>query len=491
MRTVVVTSTLALALSTTAAAQCTTQIVPVPVGTNGPVHELLRLQNGDILLVGDFTSALGIAANRIARWNSSTIVPLGSGLNGLVRDALELPNGDLVVGGTFTTAGGAPAGGLARWDGSSWSSIGTGPGADVWSIAVRPNGDILVGTSHVDRVRRWNGVAWSGIGLSPSPFVSLPVWAVHTMPNGDVVMSGEYLVAVPGGFRDMARWDGTSVHAMPGLGSGSTTGLSGHAIRFATLQDGTLCAAGAWTSMSVVQWTGTTWTFVPGTQVALGGALDLSQLPNGDWLLGGGFLYIGPDQSARGIVRRQAGTWAPFGGGVTGGARSFLPLPGGEVLVGGELTVVDGQPANNLALLVPTCPATATVAGSGCTGSGGPLLLAATSLPFCGATQRSVATGLPANAIGVGILGYTPLALPLNALLPQALPGCLLLASPDDLTLLPPNGGSVATSLVVPNAPTLVGIVLQQQVASVELGVGSAITAIGTTNALQLTIGSS
>jgi len=45
--------------------------VPIPIGTNGPVHELLQLQNGDILLVGDFTSAFGVAANRIARWNGS------------------------------------------------------------------------------------------------------------------------------------------------------------------------------------------------------------------------------------------------------------------------------------------------------------------------------------------------------------------------------------------------------------------------------------
>ncbi|MFN7591263.1 MAG: hypothetical protein ACK5UQ_22530 [Planctomycetota bacterium] len=490
MRAIAAATTLALALATAARAQCTTQIVPIPIGTNGPVHELLQLQNGDILLVGDFTSAFGVAANRIARWNGSAVTALGSGLNGLVRDALELPNGDLLVGGTFTTAGGLPAVGLARWDGSSWSTLGSGPGADVWSIAARPNGEIVVGTSHVDRARRWDGSAWSGLGLPPSPFVSFPVWAVHTMPNGDVVMSGEALVAVSGGFRDMARWDGTSVQAMPGLGSGTPSLLSGHAIRFAQLRDGTLYAAGGWSGIGVVRWTGTTWAVVPGTQVALGGALDLSELPNGDWLLGGGFLYIGPNQAARGVVRRRNGTWEPFGSGVTGGARSFLPLPNGDVLGGGELSVVDGQPANNLALLVPTCRATATSVGSGCSG-GGPLALAALSLPFTGSTQRSLAMILPGNAFGVGILGFTPLALPLNTLLPQALAGCLLLASPDELTLLPPNGGTVTTSLVVPNVPSLVGAVLQQQVASVELGPGGAITAIATTNALQLTIGSS
>ena len=304
-------------------------------------------------------------------------------------------------------------------------------------------------------------------------------------------MSGEALVAVSGGFRDMAVWDGTSVQAMPGLGTASPSGVGGHASRFVTLRDGTLRAAGGWFSFTVAQWNGTTWAIVPGTQSALGGAFDLSELPNGDWLLGGGFFYIGPNQAARGVVRRRNNVWEPFGSGVTGGARSFLPLPNGDVLVGGELSVVDGQPSNNLALLVPTCRGTATSVGTGCSGSAGPLALAALSLPFTGSTQRSLATGLPANAFGVGILGYTPLAVPLNNLLPQALAGCLLLASPDEPTLLPPNSGTVTTSLMVPNVPSLVGAVLQQQVASIELGVGGAITAIATTNALQLTIGSS
>ncbi len=475
--------------ATVAIAQCTTVIVPVPGGANGPVSVLRRLANGDILVAGNFTSLLGLNANRVARWNGFTVTPFGTGVDGRVNDAIELPNGDIVVGGEFTTAGGAPIPFIARWNGSAWSGFGPGTGGSVASLATRPNGEIYAGGAFVERVLRWDGTSWSSIGVSPFPFPGFiwPVAAMHTLPNGDLVVSGTVVYGAPGAFYDMVRWDGTTLHPMPGLGS-SPQG-SGQAARFTTLRDGTLCAVGAWTGAMIVQWNGVSWSPMPGAFSAFGGAHDLCELPDGDLVMCGGFFYIAPNQQARGIVRRHNGAWSPFGSGITGFAQCLLPLPTGEVLVGGSMTVVDGQPAQGLALLVPTCPAAATPTGSGCIGSGGPLALVATSLPYLGSIQRSRATGLPPNAFGIGILGYSALALPLAAVLPPALPGCTLLATPDQLTLLPANGGAVTTALAVPPVPALVGAVLRQQVASIEFGV-SGITAIATTNAVRLTIGS-
>jgi hypothetical protein len=472
-----------------AAAQCTTAIVPLPGGTNGAVHVLRRLANGDILVAGAFTTLLGVPANRIARWNGATVAPLGSGLDGAVHDAIELPNGDLVVGGAFTSAGGASAPNVASWNGNTWSGFGAGPGGTVACLATRPNGELYAGTAVVDRVRRWDGTAWSGIGIPsfPFPFI-LPVGAMHTLPNGDLVLSGQFLLFAPGAAFDMVRWDGTTLHGMAGLGASPQP--TGFGSRFVTLRDGTLCGVGGWTGSMIVQWLGGTWVPLPGAFAAFGGAFDLCELPDGDLVMCGNFFYVGSNTQARGIVRRHNGVWGPFGSSLTDGVRTLLPLPSGEVLVGGSMTVVDGQPAQGLAMLVPTCPAAAAPYGSGCSGSGGALALTATSLPYCGGPQSSRATGMPPNAIGIGMLGYSSLALPLAAVLPQALPGCTLLASPDDLTLLLPNGGTVTTTLAVPNVPALVGATLRQQVASVEIAPNGAITAIGTTNGLALTIGS-
>jgi hypothetical protein len=488
------TITALLATMLTATAQCTTAIVPLPGGTDGPVSVLRRLANGDILVAGTFSTLFNVPAGNIARWNGTTVQPLGAGLGGPVRDAIELPNGDIVAGGAFATAGGAPIANLAVWNGSSWAPFGTGPSGPVRCIATRPNGELYVGVEALVRVQRWNGSTWSGIGLAPFPFPYpglAPVTAMHTLPNGDLVLSGVLLMNVAGSSYDMVRWNGTTLQPMPGLGiipqGSQPTGSAG---RFYTLRDGSLCAAGGWTAEQIVRWNGSSWLPFAGASSALGAAHDMCELPNGDLVLGGGFFYLAPNQAARGVARRQNGVWSPFGAGVTGLASTFLPLPSGEILVGGQLSLVDGQPAQNLALLVPTCPAAATTSGMGCVGSGGLLALTPLSLPYCGSSQRSRATGVPANAIGVGILGAASVAVPLSSLLAQAQPGCSLLASPDELTLLPATGGAVTTSITIPNAQALVGIVLQQQVAVAEIGVGGGIHAITTSNALSLTIGS-
>jgi hypothetical protein len=76
---------------------------------------LAVLPNGDLVAGGDFTTAGGVPANRVARWNGSSWSAMGSGLNNAVWTLAVLPNGDLVAGGSFTTTGGVPAPYIARW----------------------------------------------------------------------------------------------------------------------------------------------------------------------------------------------------------------------------------------------------------------------------------------------------------------------------------------------------------------------------------------
>lgn len=93
-----------------AAAQCAATWLASPsdqpgVG-GGAVHAHVVMPNGDIVVGGDFTSAGGVTAQYIARWDGTRWSALGSGLNGPVRSLAVLPNGDLIVGGAFSTAGG-------------------------------------------------------------------------------------------------------------------------------------------------------------------------------------------------------------------------------------------------------------------------------------------------------------------------------------------------------------------------------------------------
>ena len=78
---------------------------------------------------GDFTTAGGVAANRIAKWDGSSWTALGSGMNNDVHALAVFDDGGgpaLYAGGAFTTAGGVAANRIAKWDGSSWSALGSG-----------------------------------------------------------------------------------------------------------------------------------------------------------------------------------------------------------------------------------------------------------------------------------------------------------------------------------------------------------------------------
>jgi hypothetical protein len=57
-----------------------------------------------------------------------------------------LPNGDLIVGGTFTSAGGVSANRIARWNGSSWSAVGaTMSGSAIYALGSAESGHLVVG----------------------------------------------------------------------------------------------------------------------------------------------------------------------------------------------------------------------------------------------------------------------------------------------------------------------------------------------------------
>jgi len=106
------------------------------------------------LIIGGFFAVAGnVQANSIAAYDPGTgqWSPLGTGVaNGYfttVHALTTLPNGDLIAAGDFTTAGGVPANNIARWNGSAWSRLGTGIDSFVYALATLPNGDLIAGGS--------------------------------------------------------------------------------------------------------------------------------------------------------------------------------------------------------------------------------------------------------------------------------------------------------------------------------------------------------
>lgn len=141
----------------------------------GAAYDIAIIQNeglNDMYVTGAITTAGGSAAIAIAKYTAATAAwsALSTGLTGSGgegRVLLVLPNGDLIVGGSFTTAGGVTAGNIARYNGKAFFALGRSvAGGNVYSLAYNTtSGNLTIGGSFTsaggssigDRVATWNG----------------------------------------------------------------------------------------------------------------------------------------------------------------------------------------------------------------------------------------------------------------------------------------------------------------------------------------------
>jgi hypothetical protein len=115
-------------------------------------------------------------------------------------------------------------------------------------------------------------------------------------------------------------------------------------------------------------------------------------------------------------------------------------------------------------------------------------VLTAKTDPWLGQTFRATASGLTSNSLAVAAYGLNAISFPLQVVLPEALPGCMLLTSLDLLAVVPTVAGAAQTELLLPNSPAAIGATLEHQVVAAEV-TGALITAITASNSLTLTIG--
>jgi hypothetical protein len=191
-------------------------------GLDGDIIDLAFDLTGNLYVGGYFTSAGGVPANNVAKWNGSSWSALGSGLaitdesewyqpvcaSSLVFDS----SGNLYVGGRFTSAGGVPANSIAKWNGSSWSALGSGltltdesynyPNA--FSLVFDSSGNLYVGgyfTSAggvpANNVAKWNGSSWSALGsglTGPHDWMG-GVLAIDLDSSGNLYVGGNFTIA--------------------------------------------------------------------------------------------------------------------------------------------------------------------------------------------------------------------------------------------------------------------------------------------------------
>ena len=450
-------------------------------GLTSALGQLAELADGTVVGIGNF--AVGPSRN-IGLWNGATWVPFPVGLQGVSR-ILPLANGNLLAAGAFA-AGGGVVNNLALWNGTSLSTYAPGLAtqvSDIADIAVLPNGDVAACGTFAPGLAVWNGATWTtpGMLIAPTGFLASGA-ALAVTATGELVVGGRFTGVGGVAANNIARWNGTVWSPLgPGLAGIPWSAVT--ALR--ELPNGDLVASGFFAGL-IARWNGTAWSTL-GTGISFA-ANVLACLPNGDLVAGGRFTVAGGVTVNR-IARWNGVSWSAFDAGTDNQVNALAVRANGDLLVGGDFHTVNGSLTPFFAQITTTCPATAVVSGSGCTGSGGPNVLTAATLPWLGSTFRARATGLPPMSFALIASGLTPIALPLSALLPQGLPGCTAWVLGDVLDVALPTAGAVQTQVAVPNSAGLVGATFHQQVLPFVFDLSGNLIELTSTNALTLTLG--
>ena len=204
---------------------------PMGAGFNSTVDSLEHF-NGRIVAAGQFTASGATPLNRIARWTDNppgsplAWHPMGSGFNGTVRSLKQYPvffqSVQLVAAGDFTTAGGAAASRIATWTESlnqpsnpSWQPMGAGFNGTVYAVE-RHNGSTyaagaftMSGGTAANRIARWTGSAWLPVGNTAGGGFNSSVYALLSH-GGYLYATGAFTSADGATAVRLARWDGST-----------------------------------------------------------------------------------------------------------------------------------------------------------------------------------------------------------------------------------------------------------------------------------------
>ena len=229
-----------------------------------------------------FTTAGGVAANRIAKWSGSSWEALGTGVDGTFSTppgvfALTIFDDGcgaaLYAAGHFLTAGGVSSVHIARWDGSSWSTLDRGLGSVVDGVntlavfddgsgpALYAGGDFTnAGGVPANNVAKWNGSSWSTLGSGMNDYVGALI-AFDDGTGPALYAGGGFTTAGAVPANNIARWDGSSWSAP---GRGMNGGVGG----FTVFDDGCgpalyvgggFTTAGGVAANSIAKWDGSSW----------------------------------------------------------------------------------------------------------------------------------------------------------------------------------------------------------------------------------------
>ena len=270
-------------------------------------------------------------------WPGFATPPGGQGMNSQVA-ALAVHDGMLVAGGAFTQAGNRFANRIAQFDGA-WHALG--PGVDSWVFALLSVGsDLYVGGSFAmaggsptAHIARWDG-GWHPVGTGLNGTVT-----TMGLYQGFVTAGGQFTEEGGNAGNRISLWDGNEWIS---LGSG----LSGGAVAAIAEHQGDLYVGGSFTQAGaspvtgLARWNGSSWddagvAITPGQSGYVGPVEALCTNLNGNLLVGGDLTHIN-GLYVNGLAEWDGTTWFPRGIGLSDGAAiQELALYNGHVVAFG------------------------------------------------------------------------------------------------------------------------------------------------------------
>jgi hypothetical protein len=326
-------------------------------GTPTSVRALAVLDS-DLYVGGDFTTAGGNSAVGIAKWDGSAWSALGSGTtSGNVSQpvyALAASGGSLYVGGFFTSAGGVVANNVAKWDGTNWTALGAGVNNTVMSLIVI-DGNLYTGGyftaaggNSANYVAKWNGNAWSALGSGVSGGSFLAVYALASS-GADLYAGGGFTTAGTAAVNCVAKWNGSSWSA---LDSGVTNRTDVSIVNALVMLNSNLYVGGMISTAGdnpaqyvngIARWNGSSWSGVGGG-LGMNGSVTAFVSSGEEFYIGGYFTTL--------IAKGNGNGWTQLGAGLGPSGIRFvgaLAVSGSNVYAGGDFTIAGATTANRIA----------------------------------------------------------------------------------------------------------------------------------------------
>lgn len=314
-------------------------------GISGNINAMTT-DGTNIYVGGDFVQIGGdgsIIVKYVAKWNGTNLLPLGSGVNGIVNALAWDPTASaLIVGGEFTTAGGSDASRIAKWDGTNWYTLDEsgyeGVNGKVKALAVSSSGsNIYVGGeftsagNHTTRgLAKYSGTTWTPFNTDIDEGTIINAIAIS---GSDLYVGG----IIPS-FNRIAKYNGSTWTAL-GAGIGNNSVLAIAVSGSNVYAGGNFTQAGGSSANYIAQWNGTTWS-------ALGDGV--SSAVNSISTFGSNVYVTGEFSQAGGsaaynVARWNGTVWGALGNGIGVSTKANV-ISGVDLYVGGRNFIAQYRP---------------------------------------------------------------------------------------------------------------------------------------------------